>query len=250
MLSSSPICGLLLPCCPSAIFRRVASVIVYSIKCKAGRSRAHIRVEILKFLPTLANGYSSTAIILVLIVSLVFTSRAHAKPDDVLGGMTHSMSRESPFRFFAFKAPAAGDFSGSDVVLTSQEHAAANAVKFPFAFLGFPNGGQSSKDLTGDACFFRARSIAAAALIVSESERSTANRDSFSATTFADPVNTVACFSLVKAHNLKHSEFLAGEINARITHARRILQIDSTWHTQTKERCERMANIMKTGTWE
>lgn len=26
--------------------------------------------------------------------------------------------------------------------------------------------------------------------------------------------------------------------------------IDSTWHTQTKERCERMANIMKTGTWE
>lgn len=68
-----------------------------------------------------------------------------------------------------------------------------------------------------------------------------------------DPVRqqviVCAAFQLGTAGVAKFSKMIAA-IKARNYAAAAAEMLDSTWHTQTPERCKRMAEMMRTGVWQ
>lgn len=76
----SPVSALLYPCCPSAIFRAVISVVVYSVKCKLLRSFSHVREKVFKITPSLAHFYSTPAIIGKLFVLRIIAAHKYLRP--------------------------------------------------------------------------------------------------------------------------------------------------------------------------
>jgi hypothetical protein len=81
--SAAPaIAGLLQRCCPSAIPRCVMTVIVDAIYAYArtARTRTHVRHEVFKAGPTVANRYAASAVIGVGRIFRVFTSSSNVQP--------------------------------------------------------------------------------------------------------------------------------------------------------------------------
>lgn len=91
---ASPVFALFLLCCPSAVARFVVSVVVYTIKRMIERwTFAHIREKIIKGIPSLANGYSSTAIVFPRTKARVATARPHSNPSAMLRALRFLMGR-------------------------------------------------------------------------------------------------------------------------------------------------------------
>lgn len=77
------IVGLLLPCFPSAIVRRITPVVINSAKCQLNRSFAHILIKPIitpKSLPTVTDKDAALAIVLVSRMPWVRASAQHGRP--------------------------------------------------------------------------------------------------------------------------------------------------------------------------
>jgi hypothetical protein len=70
--------------CPSAIFRRIITVIIDTVQGKTLRPRPHISQEVFKAIPALANLYAAAAVSRVIVVRRAIASPSYARPRSVL----------------------------------------------------------------------------------------------------------------------------------------------------------------------
>lgn len=77
---------------PSAIFRRVVSVIVRAVDRHARRFFAHVREEILELRPAFTNRDAATAVILVIVRIGVRAARMHVTPRTIRRRSAHAVS--------------------------------------------------------------------------------------------------------------------------------------------------------------
>lgn len=85
--AGAPVDGLFLHVGPAAIARLIATIVVYAINAVFGRwARAHVRIEILKFLPSARSIKTKRLRVWVL------TSLAHQSPSHVFGGFVQTVS--------------------------------------------------------------------------------------------------------------------------------------------------------------
>lgn len=80
----SPICSLFFSCSPATIMFAVAFVVVDSVKSCAAWTGEHVFGKVFKFLPTLTNSYSSSAVVSIITVVFVLTTCFHAAPQPVI----------------------------------------------------------------------------------------------------------------------------------------------------------------------
>lgn len=94
--SPLPFVGLLLSVCrPSAIIRRIISVIVYPVNRMFFCGRAsHVGKEVTKIVPSLANLYTPAPVVFEMFVISISTSLAHRNPDVINTLSTNSGGRE------------------------------------------------------------------------------------------------------------------------------------------------------------
>jgi hypothetical protein len=86
LIGRFPTIGLLLASCfPSAVLRRIRTIIVDSSESKSTRAFTHVGEEVFKGItPTLTNGDASTPVALVRVVIGIITASFHACPAGVL----------------------------------------------------------------------------------------------------------------------------------------------------------------------
>ena len=94
---------------PSAIPRLVVAVVLSAIQRSSGRTRAHIREEVLKRVPTLAHGDPAPAVEVKIDIVSVETAAFHAGPTPVLRGSRSAVrcySATKIWQLLAFDAAA------------------------------------------------------------------------------------------------------------------------------------------------
>ena len=89
------IMSLLLPRRPPAVLWRVLSVVVYAVnRVRARRAQTHVSVKRREVIPpTVAHGYSSSAIIRECGIATIVTTALHAAPSAILGRAVAAMHR-------------------------------------------------------------------------------------------------------------------------------------------------------------
>jgi len=91
--------GLFCLCCPTAIIRRIALVIVLSVERMLACGRMpHIGKKVFKNLPTIADGNTTTSIIFIALATWVVTTGPHLcpYPKDVGSGHVVGSARRTP----------------------------------------------------------------------------------------------------------------------------------------------------------
>lgn len=95
------------PCCgPVAIFNIVALIIVASFDGHFHWSIAHVAQEVFEFFPLVANENTTTAVVAILLVFLIVTSRNHAFPNGSFGTVGHAVRDVGRSHLFNTKAAA------------------------------------------------------------------------------------------------------------------------------------------------
>jgi hypothetical protein len=69
--------------CPPTVFWVVAFIIIATINGQLRRWIAHVRVEIIKIKPCIANGYAATTVVFPSLVIRIRAALHHARPDSV-----------------------------------------------------------------------------------------------------------------------------------------------------------------------
>lgn len=77
---------------PNTILRRIAKIVVLTLKRFTNRLFAHIGVKVLKRQPTVANGNASLAVVLKISIGRTCASLKHFVPNPINGGIAHSVS--------------------------------------------------------------------------------------------------------------------------------------------------------------
>lgn len=132
MLTRSAIRRLFFPCRPSAIVRRIRTVVVYAVNRMAHRrSLAHVLSERLKIQPLLANTDASSAVAWKHSRVRIKASTFHCSPHVIHGGLRTAVSAPSRGRDFFSEAPATVAFSASQLRSRNMSNLAAFASANP-----------------------------------------------------------------------------------------------------------------------
>lgn len=81
-----------------AIFSSIVSVCIFSIYGKVLWTFTHVSIEILKLIPSIANLYASSAIVVKAYVLLVFAPLMHLAPYFIRSRFTHAVSSASLYK--------------------------------------------------------------------------------------------------------------------------------------------------------
>lgn len=121
---------LLMVVCPSAVFRAISAISIYSVKRFFVWSLAHVFNKVCKgIFPPVANLYPSAAVKVKPRSVLVFTPLLHSRPNSVCPRLGHPVRSGPYFRGFSRKAPAGNRSaaiempSGNDLFYSAVTHA-------------------------------------------------------------------------------------------------------------------------------
>ena len=127
---------------PATILRRVRSIIVATFdRMELRGTSAHVGQECLKRItPTLADCYSSLAVIAKRVILGVVASGFHAAPDLMFGRATLAVSKQSLSQDIALETPATFGASVSQWLRMHHARSATIASASPVRFMGMASG--------------------------------------------------------------------------------------------------------------
>jgi hypothetical protein len=91
MVLFSTIMTLFKPGCPLAVFFRVGTIVIYTLKCKAYGWLSHIFKKVFKVMPFITNIYSTSAIVLVRSCLFIIAPLQHGTPNHINFGSGHAV---------------------------------------------------------------------------------------------------------------------------------------------------------------
>jgi hypothetical protein len=159
--ASSLVSSLITVCSPNAVARLVVAVVVLALNCVASDGDwAHIRNEVFKYQPAIANSNPPSAVTFKSLVAGLETPPLHCRPPGILWGFCHPMSYKNFAMGFCYQAAARSRMSSTQRVSSSNGRGAATAKRWVAQALphhlfvpvlsGDPNSPQASKLLIAD----------------------------------------------------------------------------------------------------
>jgi hypothetical protein len=156
---SSTAVVLLLPCRPTAIFQRIPSVVIDSIKCElralsisSRRRFTHVSQKVFELMPAFANLDSSSPIARKTRNVMVCATAHHVAPCLINRSMAFSMRDTSSSPFFFAKTPARARHSAQKTMCRNRSPDSALAGAYPkntrHSFLIARNNSQPTESLT------------------------------------------------------------------------------------------------------
>lgn len=136
---------------PSAVLRLVVPIVVDAVYRMTGRALSHVREEILKTPPAVANRDASSAVVVELGRLRIGAPLNHGPPDPMRPRVCHSMAKTSCIRSYGLFLQAPAGFCVSRLqrglahanhgtAIASRHHAVdTNSLRGKIRLAGFPN---------------------------------------------------------------------------------------------------------------
>lgn len=120
---------------PNTVFRRIVSIIIFAFKHQLWRTWSHIRNEICKIHPAIANGNASTSIIFVSLITWIKASLSHSAPSIVFA-RSFIIASVAMFNFtklyvFAFSTSTTFGFASPQLIRIHRPFFTAIAMTLP-----------------------------------------------------------------------------------------------------------------------